>query len=135
MIQAKLVRFGEPAVAPLTNALAHPTPHVRSSAAYALGMIKDPRALDPLASRLADPDEATRFEVATAMLRMNDMRAVDTLMYGLEHSDPRYRARSILILQERTGQRLGYQADDAPEDRSAAVARWRAWARERQRGW
>lgn len=134
-IQMRLARMGEAAIVPLSDALSHPTVSVRSTAAYALGQIKDPRALDSLASRLADPDEGVRFEVATAMLRMDDHRGTDTMIYGLEHPDPRIRARSILVLQERTGQTKGYKADDAPIDRSAAVARWRAWAQSQRRGW
>ena len=134
-IQWRLARYGEPAVAPLSEATSHPTPAVRSAAAFALGKIGDPRALDDLAARLGDPDESVRFEVATAMLRMKDMRGLDTMLYGLEHSDPRIRARSILVLQEVTGQTRGYRADDPPVDRSAAVARWRAWAQNQNRGW
>ena len=134
-IQARLVAHGEPAVVPLTQALRDPSADVRMTAAYALGMIQDPRALDALAAHRQDPNEAVRFEVATAMWRMSDLRGLDPLLYGLEHADPRIRARSIAVLRERTGDTLGYRADDTPVDRSAAVARWRAWARQRRADW
>ena len=37
-------------------------------------------------------------------------------------------AQSLIILEEHTGKSFGYRIDDPPDERAAAVARWRAWA-------
>lgn len=126
-IAQKLVSYGEPAVPQMIANLDSHEKSVAVMAAYCLGMIQDPRALDPLARAMATPHEKLRFEAATAMLRMGDRRGLPTMIDGLEHPDPLVRARAILVLKERTGGTMGYAADGRPEDRAAAVARWRAW--------
>ncbi len=127
-IAGKLAAYGEPAVPQLVSTLKEQSgerSHIMS--AYVLGMIKDPRSLNALHEATYNPSERVRFEAATSMLRMNDRRGFRTMIGGLEHQDPLVRARSILILEERTGTTMGYRADARPQDRAAAVSRWRAW--------
>lgn len=126
-IARKLVAYGEPAVPQMMANLESFQVDVAVMAAYCLGMIQDPRALDALNNALASPHTRLRHESATAMLRMGDPRALPTMIDALEHPDPLVRARAILVLKDRTGGTMGYVADGKPEDRAAAVARWRAW--------
>ncbi len=123
----KLVAYGEPAVPQMIANLSSHQKSVAVMAAYCLGMIQDPRALDALADAMATPHEQLRYEAATSMLRMGDRRGLPTMIDALENPDPLVRARAILVLKERTGGTMGYTADGRPEDRAAAVARWRAW--------
>lgn len=132
-IATRLLRFGEAAVPQLVQALSHPDPSVRITSAYLLGLLKDPRSLDALNRALSDPLEDVRFEAGTALLRAGDDRAVPLLIHGLEHPDPLVRARAITVLQGRTGSTLDFRPDATPEDRAAAVARWRAWYEQRRR--
>ncbi len=126
-IARKLIGYGEAAVPQLVANLASHNVEVQLMSAYTLGMIKDPRSLDALHRATIDGAPRVRHEAATAMLRMGDQRGLRTMVNALEDADPLVRARAILVLEERTGETYGYKADDRPEDRAAAVSRWRAW--------
>lgn len=126
-LSRKLAAYGEPAVPQLMANLEASDESVQLISAFVLGVIKDPRSLDALHRSTLRGGEKVRFEAATSMLRMGDRRGLGTMIDGLEHPDPLIRARAILVLKERTGETLGYKADDRPPDRAAAVARWRAW--------
>ncbi len=123
----KLAGYGEPAVPQLVANLKSHDDDVKVMSAYVLGMIKDPRSLDALYRTTVVASPRVRYEAATSMLRMGDRRALETMVRGLESPDPLVRARAILVLRESTGETFGYKADDVPGERSAAVARWRAW--------
>lgn len=124
----KLSLYGEPAVPPLVASLREQSgERIHIMAAFVLGMIKDPRSLTALNEARFNPSERVRFEAATSMLRMGDHRGLETMIGGLENADPLVRARSILVLEERTSETFGYRADARPGDRAAAVSRWRAW--------
>jgi len=126
-VARRLAGYGEAAVPLLTDDLHSDDAEVQIMAAYVLGMIKDPRALDALQRATIDGAPRLRREAATAMLRMGDRRALPTLVQSLEDVDPLVRARAILVLRDNTGETFAYRADDDPVERSAAVARWRAW--------
>lgn len=123
----KLAAYGERAVPQLVQNLGSDKPPVALMSAYVLGMVKDPRSLAALQDATLSSDRMLRYEAATAMVRMGDRRGLPALIDGLEDPDPLVRARSILVLQERTSEMRGYKADDRPEERAAAVARWRDW--------
>lgn len=128
ILARKIAVYGEPAVPVLVGTLREQREErVHIMAAYVLGMLKDPRSLSALHEATFHPSESVRFEAATSMLRMHDRRGLTTMIAGLEHPDPLVRARSILVLEERTGETFGYKADARPGDRAAAVSRWRAW--------
>ena len=129
---SKISRYGEPAIPQLVGALKHSDPDIRTTAAFGLGMMKDPRAYDALAAALGDPSEQVRFEAATALVRNRDGRGLSLLVNGLESEDPRVRMQCIRILKKNTGETFDYKPDGRPEDRAAAVARWRAWIQTRQ---
>jgi len=126
-VARKLTGYGEPAVPQLVANLESSDHEVQVMSAYVLGMIRDPRSLDALGRATLDPHLTVRYEAATAMLRMGDRRGLSTMIDALESPDPLVRARAILVLRENTGETFGYKADDKPEDRAAALARWRAW--------
>jgi len=123
----ELTAYGERAVPQLVANLQSELPRVALMSAYVLGMVKDPRSLGALQRATLSSDRLLRYEAATAMVRMGDERGLPTLIGGLEDPDPLVRARSILVLYERTNETLDYKADDPPGERAAAVARWRAW--------
>ncbi len=126
-IARKLAGFGEPAVPQLIANLGSGDHDVQVMSAYVLGMIKDPRSLDALYRSTIEGAPVVRYEAATAMLRMGDKRGLRTMVDALDSPDPLVRARAILVLRERTGETFGYKADDVPDERSAALSRWRAW--------
>lgn len=132
---ARLARLGEPAVPPLLEALrAHPSARTRGMSAYTLGFLRDRRALEPLARALSDVDRSVQLEAATALLRLGDDRGLVRLVDALEERDAAVRSRAIGVLQEAVGSTWGYVVSDAPEDRAAAVARWRSWLQQRREG-
>lgn len=71
----------------LLEALAHPSPDVRSSAAMALGKICEPSAVEPLIKLLQDRDSTVRYESAEALGLLGDKRAVEPLIQCLEDSN------------------------------------------------
>jgi len=63
----KLGEIGSPAVQSLIRALSDPDEWVRGAAAWALGEIKDKRAVEPLRKLLNDPSSAVRQAAREAM--------------------------------------------------------------------
>ena len=127
----KILSRGEAAVPPLVVALRSENPERRGQAAYLLGWAQDRRILPALADATKDPVRAVRYEAAGALLELRDPRGLPVLVEGLEDPDARLRAKCLSVLAEKTGQRLGFEADGAPDDRAAAVRRWRLWLGQR----
>lgn len=123
-----IVAFGEPAMPQLIEALSHPNSVTRSTAAWCLGFLGDPRAADALCAATQDCDKFVRLEAASSLLKLQDVRGLDVIVRGLDDGDPRVRAKCIGLLQQLTGETFDYRADDPPSDRAAAVSRWRQWA-------
>ena len=74
-----LEKIGKLAVEPLIQALKHENSKViRWSAAWALGYIGDPRAIEPLIQALEDED--VRVAAAGALVEIGDTRAVNPLL-------------------------------------------------------
>ena len=71
---------------------------VRQAAAYALGEIKDPRAVKPLISALNDSHWSVRQAAAEALGKIKDPRAVELLISALKdvNSDVRIAAAKVL---------------------------------------
>ena len=119
---------GEAATPYLVEALKSKSDQARGQAAYLLGVRKDRRTIPALREAATDPAPVVRYEAAGALLELTDPAGLDVLIDGLSDPDPRLRAKCAAVLTEKTGQRFGFEADGTPEDRAAAVARWRAWA-------
>ncbi len=130
-VDRQLIAEGEPALPALVSALSDPEPAVRGQAAYVLGYVKDRRTLPALFAATADPVPVVRYEAAAALLELQDARGFAILVGGLSDADPRLRAKCADVLAERTGQRLGFDPLGPPDERAAAVRRWRAWLAQR----
>lgn len=130
----RIVAYGEPAVPILVEGLRDPRQDTRGTAAWLLGFLQDSRSTTHLARATRDPVALVRYEAATALTRMGDPRGIRALIEGLEDDDPRVRGQCVTILEKYTGKGFGYKVDDSPEERAAAVARWRAWATGASRG-
>jgi len=82
----RLVKIGRPAVDALIVALKDKHPDVRSGAAYALGEIRDPRAVGSLIIALKDKDNNVRKEVADALAKIG-RPAVESLIAIMKDTD------------------------------------------------
>jgi len=69
----------------LIKALDDDAPYVYDSAAIALGLLRDPRAVDPLIRLLLKPNRPRNFEAALALKRIGDPRAVPPLLETLRN--------------------------------------------------
>lgn len=128
-----LVASGEAAMPPLLERLAAGTPRERSRAAYVLGFLGDRRAIEPLVRAVGDEDPDVRCDAGAALLELGDDRGFGPLVDALAGRDGRRRVRAADALAEATGgQRLGFEPDGPPEERDAAVLRWRAWLERRE---
>ena len=78
-----LISIGSSAVGPLTNALQHKLEMVRKSAAFALGEIGDPRAVEALISALQDSHLNVYDESAWSLGIIRDARAIEPLITAL----------------------------------------------------
>jgi HEAT repeat protein len=61
--------------------------HRRQDAAYVLGMMKDPEAVQPLCMAMHNPDPLLRMIVVEALGKIGDPAAVDTLRLALGDVD------------------------------------------------
>ncbi len=79
-----LVMIGQPAAGLLIEALASPTPLIRTRAALVLGRINDPRAVPPLKALLVGMDPGMRSAAAAALGQMGDPATIPdlTLLLG-----------------------------------------------------
>lgn len=64
-------------------------------------------------------------------LSAEDLQIIAGLVVDLQSDQASMRFVAISELEKRTGQRLGYDYFAKPEERDAAVKRWRQWLAER----
>jgi HEAT repeat protein len=74
-----LVLIGPPARDRLIFILGNGHLHRRQDAAYVLGMMQDPAAVEPLCLAMHNPDPLLRMIVVEALGKIGDKRAADTL--------------------------------------------------------
>ena len=122
-----LVASGDAAVPPLLETLAKGEPRARARAAYVLGFLQDRRTVPALvAAATDDPDATVRSDAGASLLELGDPRGFTPLVDALADPDARRRVRAIDALAAASGgTRLGYEADGPPDERAAAVVRWR----------
>jgi len=95
-----LVKIGEPAVDLLTKALKDEDWRVRSSAANALGNIRDARVVGPLIEALKDKNSYVRMRAAEALGKIGDSRAVETLIKALKDKNSGVRKKAAEALKK-----------------------------------
>ena len=84
----KCVEIGTPSVPSLVLALKHSDRDVRTKAAWSLGELKDPRAVEPLIAALNDMDgQDVRTKAAWSLGELKDPRAVEPLIAALNDMD------------------------------------------------
>jgi hypothetical protein len=76
----------------------------------ALGVIKDPRAVDPLVQNLSDGSEEVRWDSAIALGEIGDERAIPALKKALEDPDKYVRYGAAFALSK-----IGWKPADAGE--------------------
>jgi HEAT repeat protein len=73
---------------------------VRSAAYYALGEIKDVRAVEPLIAKLDDEDKDVRSAACDALRKIKDVRAVEPLIAKLDDEDKDVKQAACYALGE-----------------------------------
>ena len=123
----RLVALGEAASDQIRSAAKGDDWLTRASLAWVMGASADRRYIPDLRGMLADSDAGVRYEAASALVELGDTAGFALLVEGLGDSDVRNRYKCFETLKRATGQDFGYQHDASPENRGAAVARWRGW--------
>ena len=91
---------GQPAFPWLVSLLGSRDAYVRANAAWTLGKLKDPRAIEPLIAALKDSDWNVRWSAARALGELKDPRAVEPLIAALKDSDDSVRGFAAYALSE-----------------------------------
>ena len=72
-------------------------------------------------------DPSSNIPAIQRAVREKDYKAIPALVGQLDSDDPAVRFYAIEALEKLTGQTLGYQYYDEPDQRKAAIRRWREW--------
>ncbi len=88
---------GAEAVLPLIECLRDESKIVRKSAAYSLGIIRDPLAVEPLIGLLLDDSSRVRKEACASLGKIGDYRAIIPLENLLESETKQKNLRTIQI--------------------------------------
>jgi HEAT repeat protein len=114
-----LARIGPPSVDPLLGLLNSEDKNHRRWAAYALGRIRDAKALNPLIEKLQDPRSEVRQAAARALGDLGDRRAAQPLMRIVAGKDPETRRAAVdalgMLRAVEAVEALGTAAHDANE--------------------
>ena len=99
-VASALARLGTPAFDALITGLSDQDNRVREMSAYALGELRDARAVEPLIGALTDSDNysSIRMAAAVALGQIGDVRAVDALVTCLSDSNKWVRIDAIQSL-------------------------------------
>jgi len=82
---------------------------------------------DNLAADFQSEDPSQRVRAVVEAGQTKDSAAVPFLVDRLTDSQQEVRFFAIIALERITGQTMGYNYYDPPDERAAAVARWRQW--------
>jgi hypothetical protein len=80
-----------------------------------------------VAAGLQSEDPSQRINSAVEAGQSRDANAAPLLVDRLSDSDSDVRFYAILALRKITGTDMGYSFYDPPDQREAAIARWRQW--------
>ena len=124
---------GEAAYPTLLELAADADARVASFGLATVAAQRDPRLLAPLKRSVSEPEAGPlRLEYARALLALGDFSRAEVLIDALDDEDVRVRGNALKALREATGETQGFQPQAPPEERAAAVVRWRAWWTARQ---
>lgn len=111
----------------LKEALADPSPEVRTVALAGLNGALGDEALDVLAGALDDESDHIKIEAARALGNAGDRRALIAFGELLESDDVEIRADSVQALRALTGQKFKFSAYDKADARAEATRAWQEW--------
>jgi HEAT repeat protein len=123
-----LVAIGTPAYEPLAKALAAPVWIARTNAAWALGALRDRRAVPLLSRALVDTEPNVRKRTAWALGALNASEAVPALVEALKDSDAGVREQAAWALGAIDDRRAVDGLIGALGDSVASVRKQAAWA-------
>lgn len=95
-----LVIIGPPARDRLVFILKEGHLHRRQDAAYVLGLMKDPEAVQPLCLAMHNPDPLLRVIVVEALGKIGDPAAMDTLRRAMGDVDPTVAGAARKVLRK-----------------------------------
>ena len=104
------------------------TPSVREQAVFALGQIRDRRAVEPLISALKDADADVREQAAFALGQIRDTAAVDALIVAVKDADTDVREQVVFALGQLRDPRAIDALTIALKDQNADVRKQAAFA-------
>lgn len=122
--ETALKMIGPDAVPTLIEALKDRRARVRQSAAFLLGEIADPRALEALAASMADKDEDTRWKAATSLTKFGT-RATKAVLAQLNSESIECRRCAAWVFQTTLDPEAVPQLTEALRDADEQV-RWKA---------
>jgi len=96
--KTSLANIGKPAVEALILAMKDASPGVKKEAAWILGRIGDPRAVDSLISVLSAEKAYVRAEATWALGSIKDTRATVALLEAINDRDPHVRSNAVKAL-------------------------------------
>jgi len=112
----------------LIEALRDENPWARFIAAWSLGEIKDPRAVEPLIATLKDKDFRVRWNAAKALGEIGDPKAVKPLIAALKDEDSWVRWRAAEALGEIKDSKALEPLIEALKDENSGVCSSAAFA-------
>ena len=123
-----LGKIGQPAVPALVAALKDEDSDVRRHAAWGLGEVKDPRAVEPLIAALKDKDSHVRGAAAWELGMIKDPRAIEPLIAALKDKDSGGRGAAAWALGMIKDPRAIEPLIAALKDEDSDVRNTAAWA-------
>jgi HEAT repeat protein len=123
-----LVRIGTTSFDPLVKALGNGGATARRNAAWALGALDDPKAVQPLIGALRDPAAMVRRQTAWALGAIDNSAAVDALVATLKDTDADVREQAAWALGAIGDARALAGLTAALKDSASGVRRQAAWA-------
>lgn len=118
-----LAELGAAAADPLLEALKDPDPATRHGAAWALGQMREPRALAPLLGMLADANDDARAGAAWALGQLRDPQAIEPLIQLGSQTQAVSRAAAAEALGLLGDARAGTTLEKLTQDADPRVAR------------
>ena len=99
----------------------------RLIAVSSLAKIAPKEAKEPLAKLVESPDDRLKLAAARALTNIGERSTLPVFLKLLESESPRVRVRAHQSLRSLSGQQIAFASEGKPEERTKAVAAWKAW--------